>query len=241
MARLVGTGPVTLGGAALADLAKWSVDLETETEEVADLGSSFQKRVVVSGGWTAKLEFEFAEPVRNVGAISAGGWNGIEVKEWSFKAECKIEECTGAADVWQVHQCVNGDWGLEAEKWEATTSYKVFIAMLQSQVGNAALVNVNCPFGVGLGAINKGSIEASDNPLSEKLTVQSAGGSLISQNPFVAAVIQQCDNVRQYGYANPALLVTPRGQGQAFIKSVESKIAKKWTMSVDLQGTGAWN
>lgn len=248
MSRLTGYGPVSFGAAAQTNLASYSLDIDYELEEKEDLATAFKKRIPVAAGWTASLEFEDVIVPRNLGSISAGTWTGIEVKEWSFKGECNVEECTAQDDDWKVFQCVNGDWSLDAEKWEATDSFAVFQALLLAQATALVAVDVICPYGKGKAWLQKNSVEASSGPMSEKITLQGAGlpagtetDPLVSTNAWMSAIITQCEDSRTQGYATPYALVLPHGSGNCFVKSVELKSGKKLSASVELQGTGAFS
>jgi len=249
MARINGIGPVSLGGVSLTNFASYDVNLEAPLEEVEDMQAPFAKRVVKAGGWKASVKFELPVIGRALtGGISIGNWNGVEVREYSFTAECKMEECTGQADLWQVFNPTRGDASFTAEKWEATDSYDVFQALLIAQATSLAAVAVSSPFGSFNGLVNKSDFTGEAKPASEKIEVQVSDGELVAGSSgqtqidtLIGYIIAQCAATVSAGYTDPLALVTPKGRGNCYVAKVDMKAPEgKVTGSLDLQGTGAW-
>jgi len=239
MARITGIGPITIALAPLSDVAEYSIDFDAELDEVADISDLFKTRVAVNAGWSVKISYEIATIGRTAGAISIDTWDGVEVTEYTFSAECDVKECTAQADGWKVWQAIDGDWSFDAEKWEATDSYGIFVALLAAQVGDGGVVAFSCPDASGNAYISKTAFAKPKGPSSEKITIQSGDGALTTVHALLTALKAQCTSSRTDGYATAAALVTPAGGGDVFYKKVEIKRpAGKATISLDLQGTG---
>lgn len=243
---IVGIGPVSLGGTALSNMAKWSVDLDFQNEEVKDLAAAVKQQVAVTGSWGAKVEFELPIIGRNLGAIACAGWNGIEVNEWSLEASVELKECEGQADLWRRYMVKPPlEWTFEAEKWVVTDSYNVFVAAAKAQVATAGyLLAVTTPYGTGTGLCEKLPFAGDGEPAKEKITVKAAS-TFVGIEARFAALLETVNALLTTGVATPQTFAAsygpsaPLGSGNAWTKSVKVTAAKGPTkIELDLQGTG---
>ena len=240
MARIVGRyGPVKVDGASVDTVYEWTLDHEIKLEEVRNFTTPYRLRVNVNSGWTATVKCELPDVGRRVGAIAVGSWTGVEATEWTFGAECMIDEVTAQADEWKVYQVVEADWTYEATKWQATDSHEVFSSLLQAQSGAWANVAFSCPYGSGDGMINKAAISNPYGPSDEKLTIVCSGGTLSTTDTLISIVNTATAAILSGGYATPSTLQLPVGSGDSFIKKVSYKApVGKVTLDVEFQGTG---
>lgn len=244
MGRIVRRGgTLTLNGASIDNISEWSVDITGKADEVANFSDAFKKRIHVNSGWTASIKGEIAEAGRTAGSIAVGSWAGLEVIEYTFSAECKIDDVTGQADDWQVFQCVDGDASFTADKWVESSTYEVFLDLLATQSSTPyALVAFSSPFGSGTGVIDKATVTNPSGPTKEKIDVKIGGGTLTSTDTFISYINTALTAILSGGVATPIALVTPAGGGNCFVKKVEYKApAGKVTFSIELQGTGAFS
>lgn len=245
--RIASKGPVYLAGAPVADASEWSVDVDAKLEDVPNLTRAVETNVPVNYGWDGSIKLEYALTPLGLGSgIGFGNWNGVDVAEWEFSAEADIEECTGAADLWRVHQYVQMKWDASASKWQATDHFKLFVQMLQAQGLSNQPVSFRSPFADGAAYLEKGEFAADGKPQKNKLSLKPAAGAFTPKNQWVAAIHQAAVSILQSGYAPPVAVRLhyatglPFLQGDALIKKVSFTCpVGNVTGTIEFQGTGA--
>lgn len=246
MARKVGSGPVTLATAPVPYISEWSCDVSQDVDDVQNATSAAQGRDPKNAGWEGDISFEYAKVGLDLGTLAVGGWEGVELHEYTFKCETDVKDSSGPNDLWKSCQAGrNYKWGLEVSKWQATDSHSVFLALLVAQAGTPAAIAIETPFGTGDAWGTKLGFSAGADILEEKFTLE-GDGDLTSTDTYCARIIAQATGVLAAGYIAAQAIVlkedaaTIWGSGLAFVKSVEYKVGEgKVTGKIGYVGTGA--
>jgi hypothetical protein len=246
MSRIVGVGPLTLGGYSFGDLSSWDGNVTANLDEIKNLRAAVQDRLVKNTQWDIKVERELSVTGKDIGAMSVGSWTGVQLVEYTFKAELPMKEAEGAFDLWREF-CPGAtlDWSLDVTKWQATDSFEIMLAMMKSQATARVPVSIVTPYGSGLALVDKDAFGANADPADEKFSAK-AKGTLTSSDTWVSQMISTAASVMNTGAASPQACsgyIQPSGApiaGNVFLKSVEYKVpAGKVTSTLELQGTGA--
>lgn len=242
MARITGAArTLTLAGSAIVGKSAVKPKFTSKLEEVKTTADGFQNRVYIRTGWRIAVDFEWPELSSSLGAISAGGWDGANVEEWSLDVDMALKECSAQGDVWEVHQATGADWSFKATKWQASDSLNIFRAALLAQSGSAS---ISLPFGTMTGLLKDPETTWDDDVAKESIEIVCAAGPLTVGDygdTLIGYINTAIAAVQSQGYANPLAVVCSDGSGNAFIDKLSFKCPDGHvTGTVSLTGTGAF-
>lgn len=247
MGRIRAVGPVSLGSGTAVEITSWAkydVNYEATIVEVENANSAAKTTLHANAGWTASVEIQLPTVGRTLATgISIGSWTGAGFQDWSLNVEADLKEATGKEDDWKQFLPVSYSWTVDAKRWEATASVAVFKALLQTQAATTyPAVAFVSPYGSGNVLLDKAAFERSGSDLANENMSCKGSGALTSTDAYVLLLTNAVDAVVEAGTATALTFDVPEGGGSCWLKSVKFAVpaADKVTVSLELQGSGAW-